>query len=638
VRRVGRRFGALVGVVAATLCGGLTLQTAEAVPMAATFDVRPIIPIAESVLGGTGTATGITMTGTAAAGLGAAATTTVLATAAFFGSYYGTTTLLHWAFDAPETPGTPPAASNWADLNGPTALPWVKIGGASNSSYVGQGANGPTGYNVYFNGQYAIYNAAQAYPLPIQTQTPAGWTFPVLPVVTANGTAQTGTLTFSIPAWRCKNATATCSGPQVQTYDQNGWGVDNRPITGFADVSASSGPATTHTVTLNFAAKVQASASDTTYPRVQSALVLTYNPDVIEFVPAPLHRWRVIITCKNKTSGVLTTNQNVSAQFSEDQGGAPAAQVPQCSVGYIATKVEVWEGDPTGAGGILRYGWTAPPDAIATTPTSPYKSCYPGGSDAPCVMSLWKVLPDGTLKDCNTGTIDCTDFSKTTSTTQTYRCLWGIHSMPISDCSGLEQWAKTTTQTQPTTSTSAQPTTTTTTTVQALPTTGQNIDPKTGLPRVDTTGPAPDGTDSTSSNCMGGAWSWNPVNWVLIPVKCALQWAFVPQVSSMQSLSTRVTTAVGASAPGQWVGAVDGLRSGLNVSEAGCRGPFIPFVKLEGGGFYPLDACSGVMAQIAGITKTVLTVVISLFGGLACLRALGSGLGWSPGVGSDSDD
>ncbi|MGW8593503.1 hypothetical protein ACWGLC_17580, partial [Dietzia sp. NPDC055877] len=39
----------------------------------------------------------------------------------------------------------------------------------------------------------------------------------------------------------------------------------------------------------------------------------------------------------------------------------------------------------------------------------------------------------------------------------------------------------------------------------------------------------------TGKNCLGGMWSWNPVDWVFTPVKCALTWAFVPPNGSIPS-------------------------------------------------------------------------------------------------------
>jgi len=76
--------------------------------------------------------------------------------------------------------------------------------------------------------------------------------------------------------------------------------------------------------------------------------------------------------------------------------------------------------------------------------------------------------------------------------------------------------------------------------------------------------------------------------------------------------------------------------SGLTVGSAsGCGG--LPLaVTLPGG--VQIDehigaACSGSMASAAGVTRAVLTAVVVIGGVFACIRAVGSGLGWNPGIG-----
>lgn len=43
-----------------------------------------------------------------------------------------------------------------------------------------------------------------------------------------------------------------------------------------------------------------------------------------------------------------------------------------------------------------------------------------------------------------------------------------------------------------------------------------------------TTGTGTQTVPTEAKNCMAGAFSWNPVDWVFVPVKCALKWAFIP--------------------------------------------------------------------------------------------------------------
>jgi hypothetical protein len=58
----------------------------------------------------------------------------------------------------------------------------------------------------------------------------------------------------------------------------------------------------------------------------------------------------------------------------------------------------------------------------------------------------------------------------------------------------------------------------------------------------------PDPTPSQDpDNCWAGALSWNPLDWVLTPVKCALSWAFVPSEATwtnMQDLGQHAATRV----------------------------------------------------------------------------------------------
>lgn len=48
------------------------------------------------------------------------------------------------------------------------------------------------------------------------------------------------------------------------------------------------------------------------------------------------------------------------------------------------------------------------------------------------------------------------------------------------------------------------------------------------------------------------------------------------------------------------------------------------------------EACSGTMATVASVVKLVSSLLLVVFGGLAVLRALGSGFGWDPGIGRGS--
>lgn len=77
--------------------------------------------------------------------------------------------------------------------------------------------------------------------------------------------------------------------------------------------------------------------------------------------------------------------------------------------------------------------------------------------------------------------------------------------------------------TGPSTAPSSAPSTAPSTGPSSPPTTGASASPRPG-PGDDVVNP-PSGD---TSGCMGEAAGWNPVHWILVPVKCALIWAFVP--------------------------------------------------------------------------------------------------------------
>jgi hypothetical protein len=133
---------------------------------------------------------------------------------------------------------------------------------------------------------------------------------------------------------------------------------------------------------------------------------------------------------------------------------------------------------------------------------------------------------------------------------------------------------------------------------------------------------------------LGAAWSFNPINWVYVPVKCAFKWAFVPRPSQVSDNVTEARTAWSGTLPGAWVGALGGLVF-TNPGSYGCDGPHVQvdFYR-QSVDTYPLKACDGAVASAASVCKLFLTATIIVFGAMGCIKALGSGFGWSPGGGS----
>jgi hypothetical protein len=169
-----------------------------------------------------------------------------------------------------------------------------------------------------------------------------------------------------------------------------------------------------------------------------------------------------------------------------------------------------------------------------------------------------------------------------------------------------------------------------------FPEAGTDPDPD---PGEDPSMPPGNQSDPTKEpDCMSELWSnlLNPVAWVVTPVKCALSWAFKPNSGDMAQLGDDNAAAFDGSPLGTIRTLVLGSTK-MAVQAAGCKGP--PFTLAlphigdvqsnghnvtNGGGFtktwYPMDACDDPMAGVALTVRAILTGVLAMLTGFACLR------------------
>jgi hypothetical protein len=229
----------------------------------------------------------------------------------------------------------------------------------------------------------------------------------------------------------------------------------------------------------------------------------------------------------------------------------------------------------------------ASPIAPATAPVVPdgYPDCQPLGS---CVLTLLRMAPDGQLlANCqgsgacvgwqtqaspNTGTRTRT-VTKPDGTTGTepawvysdqtwLDCRYGPYTVPIADCS-------------------------------VVPT----------EPHGDTT---PD-----TDNCNASDFSFNPVTWVVVPLKCL----FIPRQSAVQNVVTDTKTAWDTTPMGVVTAAVDDVFRPLTSlapdGSDGCEGPLISFSVPTGQtfAFHPLNACSSLAQFVLDYVMPLLTAM-----------------------------
>lgn len=282
------------------------------------------------------------------------------------------------------------------------------------------------------------------------------------------------------------------------------------------------------------------------------------------------------------------------------------------------------------------------------------KTAYPQCQDQPCTL---KVSVNGI--PCSIGLPECWDWMHTYPPEQ-LKCEYGPYAVGLAECGALEYAYRSGAgvtvdpndaqnpyrlvpaqpggqpdpnlapsrpyEPNPWPTTNPQPSTNPSTTpvpAPTFPTQGNNPDPRPpgGAPVLD---------PESGQNCLAGMWSWNPVNWVYTPVKCAMTWAFVPKPEALTRVRTDLQTAVGGSGVGAWFDAVPAL---FNIpGGGGCEGPTITF-PLTGTKFKLADACSDPMATVAAICKALLTVLIVTVAVLHGVRAISGAFGYQFSMG-----
>lgn len=163
------------------------------------------------------------------------------------------------------------------------------------------------------------------------------------------------------------------------------------------------------------------------------------------------------------------------------------------------------------------------------------------------------------------------------------------------------------------------PTPTPTPTAQppVFPTTGVNP------PGVPTGVDPPKDPDAPTKTCLQQAWSFNPVDWVFIPVKCAFVWAFIPKAGAGSGLVNGAKANFDKIGLAPWLGIFPAFISAIPTGSAGCTGPALTVPAMMGGAtYYPLNACSDPMAKYAQMSRSVMSVVVTFAGLISIMNSL----------------
>lgn len=234
--------------------------------------------------------------------------------------------------------------------------------------------------------------------------------------------------------------------------------------------------------------------------------------------------------------------------------------------------------------------------------------------------------------ECQVGSVVCAEWTKLRrSHPADYTCYWGPKVQPISSCNRLERAyelvSSPVSATRP--NTDGNPDT-------KDGSTGGGSGGSGGVPgqvEIPPTSPNDPGGDDSACYPSGLA-VLNPIEWVLRPLKCALQWAFVPSGDFFPDLSVDLSGAWQNSAPGKWIGAVSGITDGLSVSSSECWAPKFTLPGQFGGEIDLQEhLCSGVMLTVRNVGYAGVSAVLVVGGALTCVRLLGSSVGYQTGGG-----
>lgn len=338
---------------------------------------------------------------------------------------------------------------------------------------------------------------------------------------------------------------------------------------------------------------------------------LWFNPVSPNYEPGyganPERRFKCLIKGSNGTNYT-----GYSEPFFETDPSVAPMACPTLPAEVKPWEITVWE---TGGG----------PDVevykeVMTDEGKSHGQLYPECEAGTCMLDL---LKNGISCFAKPG--PCADWFEDPTKTETYSCKYGSHTVALAECNVYGPSFKEDPK------------------VKGDPVTGEPLPTPTGgnsIPGVVVTDP------TNAGLCMAKGYSSvaNPIEWVLVPVQCALAWAFQPRPLEVYRMNNELITKLDQTVLQDADELVTAYTAPFVLAEGDCKGP--PFqidIDLNQGAgmsetFYPLDACTGPMATFASFTYNVSGGIVLFGAGLAALRYFASIFGYvGPGMRANDD-
>lgn len=316
------------------------------------------------------------------------------------------------------------------------------------------------------------------------------------------------------------------------------------------------------------------------------------------------------VQCSILGSDGNTYTQN-SPSYTQGTANMPAPTCPTLPDGVYAKNLKA---DLNGG---------ATPQPLYNQPTTPqyqsWATLYPECVDGACPLVLVDKRPAVPIS-CFTNpatALACDGWMADPAKATNFQCTYGAHNVDISECYVYGD----------------------TFNPQKIAAGQAYSDPATGLSVPGQSSPSAAGdslgkaiTDpKLFQNCLNKGWGVaNPVEWVMVPVQCALQWAFTPSKVSLATLETTIPSAFSNTVFGQ-VGDLVAPFQSIPVW-TGCSGIPIDIVET-----WPIDwaihwnfgeSCTGPLASTADTVRGVSGALIGAGAILTLLSFLGVGVGF----------
>lgn len=249
---------------------------------------------------------------------------------------------------------------------------------------------------------------------------------------------------------------------------------------------------------------------------------------------------------------------------------------------------------------------------------------YPECREGACALDL---VQKSTQRSCfydNKSAEACEDWMADGKKADNYQCMYGGHNVDLTECYvygsvfSPEKVLAGQAYTDPTTGKPVEG--------QSSPTAAKRILSRTITDPQDFTG------------CLDNGWAnANPVEWVMTPVMCSLQWAFAPSPVAAIKEGNKIENAWNDKPPGRIASAASSWNFAPTAS--GCRLMADFKLPMPNGSTdvapVGIDACSGGAAQYVGYVRTGLGVFLGVLSFMAC-RRVASGFAGAEGTVSSS--